>query len=196
MGKRTLGGLMPRPIFLLGLIYAQIFAVMRAPAQEGSHHSVPAKDAYIMSFSAASRDDSGSVSKDSGPGPLRIKYSDGSEVVIPNERGRFARDDSNLTQENIDDVQLAADKQHIGWLADYMMCSQSYPCPMELVVYRLGEELRYFSAQYGVVWSWSFLNGGKQVAVRGGFPHGDEAGAEIVYDVETGREVKHASARQ
>lgn len=96
-----------------------------------------------------------------GKGALHIIYGDGTEVEISKERGRF--DDSNgpLTQEAFSDIQLADDCQHVGWLADYMICVQSYPCSPELVIYRPGHKFTHVPPPYGVFWRWRFVVAGK-----------------------------------
>jgi len=138
---------------------------------------MPAKTADISSFDIAADD------------ALRIHYSEGTSVVIPKEKGRFAVGDDILTQETFSDIQLADDRQHIAWLADYMICQQSYPCPMELVIFRSGHQQTYISPPFGIIWKWWFRDNGKHVVVQFGFPHGDATGAYALYDTETVREL-------
>ncbi|MBZ5553099.1 MAG: hypothetical protein LAO21_10290 [Acidobacteriia bacterium] len=157
--------------------------------------ATPGKGAHIVRFYATSEDESSKSDAPSGPGPLHIIYSDGSQVEIPKERGRFGDPEHPLTQDNFSNIQLADDRQHLGWLAEYMMCSQSYPCPMELVVYQAGHKLTYLFSSYGVIWSWTFLKGGKCLAMQYGFPHGDETGAFALYDTDTGRVIAQFSSK-
>lgn len=165
------------------------------PPRVDTQHATPAKDANIVRFYATSEDESSKTDTSSGPGPLHVIYSDGTHVEIPKESGRFGQRGQPLTQDNFSDIQLADDRQHLGWLAEYMMCSQSYPCPMELVIYQSGHKLRYISPPYGVMWHWTFLKGGKHVAVQSGFPHGDLTGAYALYETDTGRELAKFSAK-
>jgi hypothetical protein len=137
----------------------------------------PAKDVYIVSFHVETE------------GALHIIYSDGTEVEVPKERGRFADGEHTLTQENFSDIQLADDRQHIGWLADYMICQQSYPCTAELVIYQSGHKPQYISPPSGIMWKWWFRDGGRQAVAQFGFPHGDETGAYALYDTKTGRKL-------
>jgi hypothetical protein len=123
-------------------------------------------------------------------GPLHISFSDGTNIEIPLEKGRFG----NLRQAAFEDVQLAEDGKHLGWLADYMICSQSYPCHAELVIYQHGQKLKYIPPPHGIIWEWQFVGGGKQVMVRSGFPHGDDTRISTVHDTETGREQVNASS--
>jgi len=148
------------------------------PARLGS----AATGAHIATFSVATE------------GSLHIVYSDGTEVEIPKERGRFAKGEQIIAQETFSNIQVADDRRHIGWLADYMMCAQSYPCSMELVIYQSAQKLQYILPPYGIMWRWRFLDGGKRVVVQGGFAHGDDTGAYVLYDTDTGRELAKFSS--
>jgi hypothetical protein len=148
-----------------------------------SSASTPSKDAHIVKFFSDKKDADGHET-----GPLHIIYSDGSDVEIQNETKRFG-DGQNLPQNIFSNIQLAGDQQHIGWLAEYMICSQSYPCPVELVIFRAGKEPTRIGPQYGIFWNWKFLKGGKRIASHSGFPHGDNDGAYALHDTETGREL-------
>jgi hypothetical protein len=160
-------------ITLPSLVVGQT-AQTAGPAKLATQGRTPAKAAHIDGFYVAAE------------GALHIIYSDGTEVGIPKERGRFTQGEHTLTQETFSDIQLADDRRHIGWLADYMICAQSYPCSAELVIFRSGDELKHIPPPYGVMWRWKFLAGGKQIAVESGFPHGDDRGACALYDTETG----------
>jgi hypothetical protein len=144
------------------------------------------KKAYIVGFNV----------ENEGKGSLRIVYNNGTEVEIPKERGRFNDGDGPLTQEAFSDIQLADDHQHIGWLADYMICAQSYPCSSELVIYGSGHKLNYVSPPYGVFWYWKFLEAGKRIAVQFGFPHGEQPDAFALYDTKTGRKLAEFFTRE
>jgi hypothetical protein len=76
-----------------------------------------------------------------------------------------------------------------------MMCAQSYPCSIELVIYRSGQKPASIFASYGVIWDWKFLHGGKEVVVRLGLPHGDDIGAYELHDADTGRELARFSLK-
>jgi hypothetical protein len=140
----------------------------------------PAKNAHIVDFSVVNG------------GPLHISFNDGTDIEIPLEKGRFG----NLRQEAFEDVQLAEDGKHIGWLADYMICAQSYPCHAELVIYQPGQKLKYIPPPHGVIWDWQFVEGGKQIMVRSGFPHGDDTGVSTFYDTDTGHEQVNSSSKK
>lgn len=173
---------------LPSFVVAQTTQTANQPKAE-TQLAMPVKDAYIVRFYATSEGEGPKTDKAFGPGPLSIIYSDGTLVEIPNEKGRFGEGDQLLTQENFLDIQLADDRRHLGWLADYMICQQSYACPAELVIYQSGHKLRYISPATGIMWRWKFLKGGKQVVVQFGFPHGDDTGAYELYDTNTGRRI-------
>jgi len=121
-------------------------------------------------------------------GPLRVFYSDGTIVEIPKERGRVRDGNTALTQEAFSEVQIADDRVHLGWLADYLVCAQSYACHIDLVILRRGRPVRYVSTSgAGVVWDWTFLNNGAQVVVESGFPHGDALGRFELFDSDSGQ---------
>jgi hypothetical protein len=84
-------------------------------------------------------------------GPLRVSYSDGTIVEIPRERGRVKEGDVALSQVEFSEIQLADDRVHIGWLADYLICAQSYQCHIAPVVFRGGHTPRYLDSHQGVV---------------------------------------------
>jgi len=172
-------------IMLLTFVLGQT-AQTASPARPCAQNHPSERKADIVSFHV----------EDEGEGTLHIIYSDGTEAEIPKERGRFAVGDQTLTQEHFLDIQVADDRQHIGWLADYMICAQNYPCTAELVIYQSGHKLRYFSPPYGIMWRWKFLEGGKQVVVQGGFPHGDDTGAYALYDTGTGRRLAKFSSNK
>jgi hypothetical protein len=123
--------------------------------------------------------------------PLTIYYSDGSTSPITPECGRFARNDGCVSQSDFTDIQVSDDRQRIGWAAHYMMCAQSYPCPMDVSVLPVGKARRYFHGDSGTVWRWSFWKGGSQVILQCGFPHGDDTGYFVLFDSDTGRVIRN-----
>src|SRR5262245_23637682 len=87
-------------------------------AQAKPRLSTPATSATIVKYDVLN----------DGGGPLRVSYSDGTIVEIPKERGRVKDGNTALTQEAFSEVQIADDRVHVGWLADYLVCAQSYAC--------------------------------------------------------------------
>ena len=169
---------------LFGLCFG---IVLPSPALSQSAPSVPplsqsrppAKGADIAGYRIETQ----------GEGALHILHSDGTDVRIPREKGRFAAGPQTLTQETFSDIRRSDDRRHIGWLAGYMMCQQSYPCSAELVIYRPGRELTRIPPAYGIIWRWAFLEAGGQVVVHCGFPHGDATGVYTWHDAGTGAEL-------
>jgi hypothetical protein len=160
-----------------------ILAVMMLPAllhpQSKPGTSTPAATATIVKYEVLN----------DGGGPLRVLYSDGAVVQIPKERGRVKDGNTALTQEAFSEVQIADDRVHVGWLADYLVCAQSYACHIDLVILRRGQPIRYVSRSGpGVVWGWTFLNNGAQVVVESGFPHGDALGRFELFDSDSGQQ--------
>jgi hypothetical protein len=150
--------------------------------------AAPAPNATIVKFSALQPHDPNAAAGDasSGSGPLRLTYSDGTVVTIPAERGQFSDGNAVVPQTVFEQIALAPDRRTIGWLADYMMCAQSYPCPLELVIFHAGARTRKMAPKFGTIWGWMFIDGGAEVVVHSGFPHGDMTGEFTLYDVKTG----------
>ena len=168
--------------FLPSFLFAQTAANVSSNAQLSTQIDIPPKDAYIAKFAVGAN------------GALHIAYSHGANVEIPRERGRFSDGENTLTQEMFSDIQLADDRRHIGWLAEYKICAQSYPCPAELVIYESRQDLKHITPPQGIVWRWRFLAGGKQVVLQYGFPHGDDVGVFALYDTATGRRLSKFSS--
>jgi hypothetical protein len=146
------------------------------PNRPPHRSATPAQNAHIVKYDA-----------NGGDGPLRLSYSDGTIVEIPRERGRVKEGDETLPQVEFSEIQVADDRVHIGWLADYLICAQSYPCHISPVVFRAGHRPSYLDSHQGVVWDWAFLAGGEQVVVHSGLPHGDAVGQYTLYDSDSGR---------
>lgn len=147
---------------------------------------VPAK--HVKSFSVGNGTDAKEKAA-SRIGPLHVVYDDGARVDIQNETKSFSKGQEPIRQQLFSDIKLDFNRYHIGWLAEYMNCAQSYPCPMELVVLHAGKNPIHIRPAYGTVWRWNFVRGGDQVALQSGFPHGDTRGGYSLHDSETGREL-------
>ena len=108
---------------------------------------------------------------------VRIVYDDGTDVIAPKEK-----DQATST-----DPALADDRQTVGWLANYRVCSQSYPCPIALVIYRGEKITTKIEASNGIIWRWRFFDDGKQVGFSEGVTHGTVVPTDYrLYDVSTG----------
>jgi hypothetical protein len=85
---------------------------------------------------------------------------------------------------------ISSDHRTAGWLVDYPYpgAPDGYPMdpiPGRLVLYRSGRTLRIFSTEQ-VFWSWSFVDGGRDVAFCTGPTHGGAALCEL-HGVTSGR---------
>ena len=159
-----------------------VTGLISTPAQAAEHK--PTSDAYITSFSA--NDPNGSrYDEADGPGPLTIGYSDGTKVTVANERGEVAEGKDIIPQADFSELKLSETKKVLGWLAEYQICAQSYPCPIELIIHRVGEKSCKINPGEGVFWDWAFTNHGSQVVTASGMPHGSDNEISELYDVAT-----------
>jgi hypothetical protein len=129
--------------------------------------------------------------KDSGyeTGPLHIIYDDGTEVVksLPPLTASTEKE-TVFNAVGFSGVQLAADRQTLGWTINVENCCTSYSIPLSLVVFRHKQVLHTFD-QAQMVWSWMFVQGGERVAVVFGPTHGPQVGDYWLYDVKTGKHI-------
>ena len=117
-------------------------------------------------------------------GNLRVTFNQGVEMTVSKEMGRY-----DVGQESFDFIQIAKNKKSVGWLATYRVCAQSYACTPELVLLDSKRKLIYIVPDYGVVWSWTYIKDGDQVAIHYGFPHGDTPDEYVLYDAPTGKKI-------
>ena len=128
---------------------------------------------------------------------LVIAYSDGGKEVISKDQRGSEQDDEPINQDEVfSQVQVSGDGQRVGWLPQYMVCSQSWPCTPELVLYRHGGKPASIAAGFGILWHWMFLQEGKQVVIHYGFPHGDADGEYALYDADSLRSLATFSPRE
>jgi hypothetical protein len=118
-------------------------------------------------------------------GPLHIAYDDGTEIIktLPPMK-KSTEKETVFNDVGFSYVQLAADRQTLGWAVDVENCCTSYPIPQRVVIFRRGKVLHAFAP--GLVWNWMFFLGGKRVAIVSGPSHGPEVGDYRLYDVRTG----------
>lgn len=123
---------------------------------------------------------------DDETGPLHIVYSDGADVVetVPPTDAPKTED----RQAGFSDLDVASDKETVGWGETYWECCQSYPVPVVLTLYRSGKILQRIR-QGQMLWAWTFLDGANQVAALWGTTHGSTSGTYQLYDVKTGHMV-------
>jgi hypothetical protein len=127
--------------------------------------------------------------KDSGyeTGPLHIIYGDGTEIVktLPPLKASTEKE-TVFNAVGFSGVQLAEDRETLGWTINVENCCTSYSIPLSVVVFRHRQVLHTFR-QGQMVWSWLFVQGGEQIAVVFGPTHGTEVGDHRLYDVKTGK---------
>jgi hypothetical protein len=120
-------------------------------------------------------------------GPLHIIYSDGTEIVETLPPLKQSTDKEIVFNAvGFSGVELAQDRQTLGWTINVENGGTSYSIPLSLVVFHDKQVLHTFD-QDQMVWSWMFLEGGKQVAVVFGPTHGPEVGDYQLYEVKTGK---------
>ena len=120
-------------------------------------------------------------------GPLHIIYSDGTEIVQTLPPMKPSTDKEIVFNAvGFSGVELAQDRQTLGWTINFQNCCTSYSIPLSVVVFQHKQVLHTFD-QGQMVWSWMFLEGGKQVATVFGPTHGPEVGDYQLYDVKTGK---------
>jgi polyhydroxybutyrate depolymerase len=115
-------------------------------------------------------------------GRAHLVANGGSEKVIPPLKD----------QVDCESPQLSPDRRTAGWTALFDTCCQSYPIPLNVVVYRDGEG-RSLSCNT-MVWHWAFSDDGATVAIAAGPTHGVEQ--PVVYcrfDVATGKLLAEAT---
>lgn len=120
-------------------------------------------------------------------GPLHIIYSDGTEIVQTLPPLQPSTDKEVVFNAvGFSRVELAEDRQTLGWTINFQNCCTSYSIPLSVVVFQHKQVLHTIN-QDQMVWSWMFLEGGRQVAVVFGPTHGPEVGDYQLYDVKTGK---------
>jgi hypothetical protein len=116
-------------------------------------------------------------------GPLHIIYSDGTEIVRTLPRWKADKNDFNAL--GFTQVEMARDRQTIGWAIDVENCCTSYSIPIRIVIFRHKHVLHTFE-QGQAVYTWMFRESGKQVAILFGPTHGP-GGDYRLYDVKSGK---------
>ena len=112
----------------------------------------------------------GPFARGGGSGPLVITYKNGREVRVALD------EDEEGKQVYFSQIRIAPNRHSIGWLAEYKGCAQGKPCPLALVVWHAGRPVLRFTPRQGVIRTWQFLAGGREIAVQAG-----EAGGPARY---------------
>jgi len=92
-------------------------------------------------------------------------------------------------QVSVADPRLSADRRAAGWLIEERNCCTSYPIPLRLAVYRAGR--KQVIADGSMIYDWTFVDGGREVALSTGVVHGATERTLSLYDVESGRRRAH-----
>ncbi|MGE4480505.1 hypothetical protein [Acidocella sp.] len=108
----------------------------------------------------------GPFARGGGSGPLVITYKNGRIVRVAPDM------DEEGKQVYFAQIHIAPNRHSIGWLAEYDACAQDKPCPLALVVWHAGRPTVRFTAHGGVIESWQFLAGGREIAVQARAPDG------------------------
>ncbi len=126
-------------------------------------------------------------------GPLHIVYDDGTEIVetLPPMKASTEKK-TVFNAVGFSGVQLAEDRQTLGWRVNVENCCTSYAIPLSVVVFRDKQVLHTFSPGL-MVWSWEFVQGGQQVKIDSGTVHGSDVFDEQLYDVKSGKLLSETS---
>jgi hypothetical protein len=170
---------------LLPRLLAALCTISLAVTQPGNkrYDTKPEPSTYIERYYVAG------AAPDStyDTGPLHIVYSDGTVVIqdLP-PKTRSTENHIVSNPEGFSDVQLAEDRQTLGWTETYDNCGTSYAVPLVVVLYRSGKVLARIQTGQ-MVWSWTFSKHGNRAAVVWGPTHGPEVGDFKLYDVRMGK---------
>lgn len=154
-----------------------------AEAANEGHETTPKSNAYIAKYYVSKA----AAGSNYDTGPLHIVYSDGTDVVqnFP-PRKKSTANEIVYDQEGFSDVQLAEDRQTLGWTETYENAGTSYAIPLVVVLYRSGKVLQRLQTGQ-MVWNWMFFDGGKRAGVVWGPTHGPEVGDFVLYNASTGK---------
>ena len=107
---------------------------------------------------------------------VHVVSAGGKETVVAHEQG----------QVGIEEINIAEDRQTLGWLVLYEDPDGSSPLAGKLVLWRDGRVLRKFGTAQ-VFWSWAFEHVAEQVAYHIGPTHGETTSHCELHESRTGR---------
>src|SRR5437763_13068330 len=116
---------------------------------------------------------------DAGTGRVHILYTGLKDVEISPEKD----------QVGADPPVIAPDHEIVGWTVQVPNCCTSYPIPIALVLFKCGKVIQRI-ADGMMVYKWSFLKNGQQVAVSTGTVHGMQGIHLSLYNTLTGKLLK------
>lgn len=99
------------------------------------------------------------------------------------------------TQATFSDPQISEDRKTVGWLALYYGCCQSYPIPLQLVIFTNGKVVRAFEG-IPPIWAWTFESGSTRVAFVQRPMHGPSVDHYELRDVKTGALIAEYDQRE
>ena len=111
-----------------------------------------------------------------GPdGLAHVASPDGSDAALAKEPG----------QVSVTDPRLSDDRRIAGWLVEERNCCTSYPIALRLAVYSAGHKQIISDGQ--MIYDWTFVDGGREVALSTGVVHGATGRTLSLYDARSGR---------
>ena len=115
-------------------------------------------------------------------GRLRLTTTRGAVAWAPRDTAR-----EDQPQAAFAEPRIAPDRATVGWLALYPGCCQSYPVPLELVLFRDGKVLHALTGAGMPIWHWRFAGEGDAVAFVQRPTHGAAPDHYELRDVASGR---------
>jgi hypothetical protein len=116
---------------------------------------------------------------DPGAGRVHILYTTLKDVEISPEKDQVAADPPVI----------GPDHEIVGWTVQVPNCCTSYPIPVALVLLKCGRVIQHI-ADGLMVYKWSFLRNGQEVAVSSGTVHGMQGIHLSLYNALTGKLLK------
>jgi hypothetical protein len=119
--------------------------------------------------------------------PLVQAYVDSAGAVhVVDANGKDVKPKPEKHQADAIGPVISPDHLTVGWLVEYPTCCTSYPVQLTLVIYRHGRVIRRLSNGM-MIYTWRFVNGGKQLAFSSGPTHGEHLPHFELQDVQSGR---------
>ena len=117
---------------------------------------------------------------------IRAVVNKAGQLQIETAAGQTIMIDPSEEQVGFDKVAIAPDGLSVGWVGLRENCCTSYPIPTRLTVYVQGTR-HTFEGEGLPVWTWKFLDAGRQVAFHQETVHGGLGNHCELHDVATGR---------
>jgi hypothetical protein len=111
---------------------------------------------------------------------------DARSIKIVFQNGRVATVHTVPGQDKFEEPAISDDRRTVAWSIENYV-DASYPIPADLNAYRDGKPIPAFDCGAGVIQSFSFAAGGKQIVLYCGFAHGMTYEHLCLIDVATGK---------